>query len=74
MSYLDRQKALNFNGKAFYENLCIKTLNQTIGRGVRHLEDYVNIYLVDYRFEGVKSKLSSWMQQRIRIVEDDSLL
>ena len=50
----------------------MKTLNQTIGRGVRHINDYVNIYLVDSRFEGVKGKLSSWMQNRINIVKDAS--
>lgn len=62
MSYLDSKKNPKYTGKVYYENLCFKTLNQTIGRGIRHVNDYVDIYLVDSRFDGVKSKLSSWMQ------------
>lgn len=48
----------------------MRTLNQTIGRGVRHVKDYVSIYLVDARFEGVKTKFSEWMKDRVSIVND----
>lgn len=48
----------------------MRTLNQTIGRGVRHIKDYVNIYLVDARFDGVKQKLSEWMKDRVTVHND----
>jgi Rad3-related DNA helicase len=48
----------------------MRTLNQTIGRGVRHIKDYVNIYLVDARFEGIRHTLSEWMRDRVSIVND----
>jgi Rad3-related DNA helicase len=37
-------------GNDYYENLCIKTLNQAIGRAIRHVRDYATIVLVDQRF------------------------
>jgi chromosome transmission fidelity protein 1 len=74
MSYLDRQKNPSFTGKHYYEGMCIKTLNQTIGRGVRHLQDYVNIYLVDSRFDKIQEKLSSWMRPRIIQIQDITCL
>ena len=46
----------------------MRTLNQTIGRGVRHINDYVKIYLIDTRFDGVKEKLSAWMKDRITVL------
>jgi chromosome transmission fidelity protein 1 len=54
----------------YLESLCARTLNQTIGRGVRHLKDYVNVYLIDARFERIKHKLSEWMKDRVVIVND----
>jgi len=45
-------------------------LNQTIGRGIRHINDYVDIYLVDARFDGIKHKLSEWMKDRVTVVND----
>lgn len=70
MSYLDKKRHTGLSGKTYYENLCLKTLNQTIGRGIRHINDYVDIYLVDRRFEGVRNKLSEWMRPRIKVIED----
>lgn len=57
-------------GKSFYENLCIKSINQTIGRGIRHSKDRANVFLVDYRFQKNKSELSSWLQDRVVIKEN----
>ena len=37
-------------GNIYYENCCLKTLNQAIGRGIRHVNDHASIYLLDCRF------------------------
>ncbi|XP_063533421.1 ATP-dependent DNA helicase DDX11 [Cydia strobilella] len=47
MNYLNRT---NGSGSAYYENLCMKAVNQCIGRAVRHARDYACVLLVDDRY------------------------
>ncbi|RLV93694.1 ATP-dependent DNA helicase CHL1 [Spathaspora sp. JA1] len=51
----------------YYENLCMRAINQSIGRSIRHIKDYSIIYLVDSRFKNVRiqKKLSKWVRDRI---------
>ncbi|KAK9712077.1 ATP-dependent DNA helicase chl1 [Basidiobolus ranarum] len=50
-------------GKAYYENLCMRAVNQSIGRAIRHKDDYAVILLVDRRFstERIQQKLPTWI-------------
>jgi chromosome transmission fidelity protein 1 len=66
---LERENNFQETGQTFYENCCVRTINQTIGRGIRHVDDYANIYLIDYRFLGIGGKLSDWLQKRIKYVD-----
>jgi len=51
MAYYDSLNIEKYSGKTYYENLCLKSLNQTIGRAIRHKDDYADIYLIDSRFD-----------------------
>ncbi|SCU78684.1 LADA_0A06898g1_1 [Lachancea dasiensis] len=60
-------KAARVASRELYENICMKAVNQSIGRAIRHAGDYANIYLVDKRYEssGIQQKLSNWVYQRL---------
>ncbi|KRY01570.1 putative ATP-dependent RNA helicase DDX11, partial [Trichinella pseudospiralis] len=77
MKYLDEHVSNNKNaavnaGREFYENICFKAVNQSIGRAIRHKDDYSAIIFLDSRYRNRKlwSKFSSWI--RHLIVEADS--
>ncbi|KAM4055814.1 helicase [Hirsutella rhossiliensis] len=48
----------------FYENACMRAVNQSIGRAIRHRGDYAAIVLADRRYgtERVRSKLPGWIR------------
>lgn len=66
-----KQEAHN-NSKAFYENICMRAVNQSIGRSIRHIKDYSVIYLIDQRFllPRIQNKLSGWVKERIQLSKD----
>lgn len=53
--------------KEFMENICMKAVNQSVGRAIRHANDYANIYLLDVRYNrpNFRKKLSRWVQDSI---------
>lgn len=57
-------------GGAYYENICMKAVNQSIGRAIRHQNDFAVVVLIDYRYSQtrIKSKLPKWMQFSIQDV------
>lgn len=48
----------------FYENACMRAVNQSIGRAIRHKDDYAAIVLVDRRYgtPRIRGKLPGWIQ------------
>ena len=50
MKYFDSLKSPLMNGQIFYQNSCWKVVNQTMGRALRHWNDYSCIMLVDEWF------------------------
>ena len=67
MKFYDKlfeQKKSNMKGRDYYENICMKNVNQTIGRCIRHYKDYAVVVLGDRRYcyhASVKGKLPKWI-------------
>ncbi|XP_028027287.1 ATP-dependent DNA helicase DDX11 isoform X1 [Bombyx mandarina] len=66
MSYLNRTAGGNA-ANIYYESLCMKAVNQCIGRAVRHINDYATVLLIDERYSRVQtiSALPSFVQKSL---------
>ncbi|GAB0088739.1 DNA helicase [Sergentomyia squamirostris] len=55
-------------GEDYYENLCMKAVNQCIGRAVRHINDYASVILFDDRYchERIRRKLPGWIRRSLK--------
>ncbi|XP_050454703.1 ATP-dependent DNA helicase DDX11 isoform X2 [Cataglyphis hispanica] len=54
-------------GSSFYENSCMKAVNQCIGRSVRHINDYSTVILLDKRYCHKIKVLPQWIQRSLTI-------
>lgn len=61
------QARIRAKAKDFYENVCMRAVNQCVGRAIRHAKDYAAIILIDERYgqQHVQEKLSEWVGKRI---------
>ncbi len=74
MRFMDRQAAeadppRPSPSKDYYVNLCMKAVNQCVGRAIRHINDYAAILLLDGRYveqTAVSSRLSNWIGKSLR--------
>ncbi|XP_012634894.2 ATP-dependent DNA helicase DDX11 [Microcebus murinus] len=73
MAYLDqtlpRRPGKAPPGRALVENLCMKAVNQSIGRAIRHQRDFASIVLLDQRYaqRPVLAKLPAWIRDRVEV-------
>jgi chromosome transmission fidelity protein 1 len=60
------------DGKAaardFFENACMRAVNQCVGRAIRHKGDYAAIMMLDRRYgtERIRGKLPGWIRGSLR--------
>ena len=66
---MKNQEEPNFEitGGKWYKLQASRTVNQAIGRVIRHVNDYGAIYLCDTRYSGASIEISKWMKDRKRI-------
>ena len=64
MNHPQAVAAAKQTARDFYENACMRAVNQSIGRAIRHRGDYASIILVDRRFatERIRGKLPGWIR------------
>ncbi|KAL2816830.1 helicase C-terminal domain-containing protein [Aspergillus cavernicola] len=62
-----RRSSAKAAGRDFYENACMRAVNQCIGRAIRHRNDYAAIILVDKRYgrPNIQAKLPGWIKQSL---------
>ena len=67
MAYLDTAQGRGA-GREYYTNLCMKAVNQSIGRAIRHKGDYAAMLLLDGRYAkpDVRSRLPQWIGARLQ--------
>jgi len=77
MQYLDSRAAARgeTGGKAsreHAENVCMRAVNQAIGRAIRHKGDWASILLFDARYaqQRVQAKLPGWIKESLPIGEE----
>ncbi|CAN0380583.1 unnamed protein product, partial [Ectocarpus fasciculatus] len=59
------EQAATGSGSVVYESMCMKAVNQCIGRAIRHAADFSSILLLDarYRSPRVASQLPAWIHR-----------
>jgi Helicase C-terminal domain len=56
----------SITGQAYYHNLCMRAVNQSVGRAIRHAHDYAAVVLVDARYRSdqrVWNGLPGWLKK-----------
>ncbi|KAL5202435.1 hypothetical protein ABZP36_013387 [Zizania latifolia] len=75
----DILRKCNKGGREYYENLCMKAVNQSIGRAIRHVNDYAAMLLVDSRYAHTSlnrssscptDKLPQWIKSRLTCAQN----
>lgn len=63
----DRTEFAKAAGREFYENACMRAVNQSIGRAIRHRQDYAVIVLLDQRYSlpRITNKLPKWIRESL---------
>ena len=78
MDHLDAGVGNQGRGRAYYEALCMRGVNQSIGRAIRHVGDYACILLCDQRWGACGTSASrtkaakalpDWIEQRLVVPE-----
>jgi chromosome transmission fidelity protein 1 len=70
LQYLDSQgQGL---GEQYYQSLCMRAVNQSIGRAVRHADDYAAILLLDVRYQTdnkIREALPMWLKECGQLID-----
>ena len=69
MTAMDQTSTKSITGQDYYHNLCMRAVNQSVGRAIRHANDYATILLLDRRYQNdyhVWQGLPGWLKKGTR--------
>lgn len=73
--YLDNKKKGEYNGNCWYLHDCMRAVNQSLGRVIRHIKDYGVLMVIDERYErqNIKCYFTAWLRnyRKKRVLNDD---
>lgn len=51
--------------------MCMKAVNQSIGRAIRHRNDYASLILLDRRYgrADIRARLPGWIRKEVTVAE-----
>ncbi|XP_071452150.1 ATP-dependent DNA helicase DDX11 [Hetaerina americana] len=69
MAYLNAHSSMPQAGQRYYESLCMKAVNQSIGRCIRHRGDYAAMLLLDMRYarSQTQAALPAWLCNSVTV-------
>lgn len=71
MMALDQTNSVS--GKEYILNLCMRSVNQSVGRAIRHANDYATIVLLDVRYvsdERIYKALPAWLRRNATLANN----
>ncbi|KAK1350817.1 DEAD H (Asp-Glu-Ala-Asp His) box helicase 11 [Hamiltosporidium tvaerminnensis] len=60
------KERIKYHGNDYSTLIAMKTVNQALGRALRHKTDYASIVLIDSRYNNLISKISPWIARKTR--------
>lgn len=70
-----KDNGFGITGGKYYHNLCMRAINQSIGRSIRHINDYAAVVLADTRYaedRRVWLGLPEWLRGGSKICSNDA--
>eukprot|EP00760_Papus_ankaliazontas_P033482 PhM_4_TR6351/c0_g1_i2/m.37461/K11136/RTEL1; regulator of telomere elongation helicase 1 len=63
------QRTATFNGDVWYRQDAIRSVNQALGRVIRHKDDFGAVVLMDHRYAQHTKEISRWLQPYLTVSE-----
>ncbi|ELQ76638.1 Helicase of the DEAD superfamily [Trachipleistophora hominis] len=65
---VELRERIKFHGQDYTTVIALKTVNQALGRALRHKNDHSGIVLIDERYGKLQHLLSPWIREKIKKV------